>query len=251
MKKILITGASSGIGHATALAFAKLGFGLVLIARRRDRLEAVRAECLEKGSPDVRVHSLDLQDSDATLEFFRREREDLEAIDVLVNNAGLALGLSTFQDSDFAAARTMLRTNVEGAFAVVHGMLPYFLARSAGHIVQIGSVAGRWTYPKGHVYCASKAALKSFNEALRLDLLGKGIRVTEIAPGMVETDFSRVRFGGDEERAAAVYAGMDALSAADIAETIVWVSSRPAHVNVQELVIYPTDQASPGAVHRK
>jgi 3-hydroxy acid dehydrogenase / malonic semialdehyde reductase len=250
-ERVLITGASSGIGRSTALEFAKNKAELILLARRLDRLEVVKEECLKQGSPKVLIYQLDLLDSNGVIQFFKDHESEMNSVTVLVNNAGLALGLSSFQDSSFLENQTMIRTNLEAAVAVVQGMLPYFVKKKAGHIIQIGSVAGRWIYPKGHVYCATKAALKAFNEGLRLDLNGLGIRVSEIVPGMVETEFSVVRFKGDDERAKSVYSGIEALTPEDIAESIVWICQRPRHVNIQELVLYPTEQASPTVVHRK
>ena len=251
MECVFITGASSGIGRATALHFSKIHAELILVSRRMDKLNEVREECLVAGAQAVQVFSLDVTDSVAVQSYFRTHQEILSKVTVLVNNAGLALGMSSFQESLPEDTLTMIRTNFEAAVSIVQGMLPHFLSKSSGHIVQLGSVAGRWTYPKGSIYCATKAALKVFSEGLRMDLSGTGIRVSEIAPGLVETDFSRVRFKGDEEKANVPYRGLDPLTADDIAETILWVCLRPRHIKVQELIIYPTAQASPTVVHRQ
>jgi len=247
---ILITGASSGIGAATARAFAREKRPLALWARRLEKLEALRAECLKLGAPAVHVASVDVRSERAIADEVSANAAVYETAEVLVNNAGLAKGLAPLQSDDPANWDEMIDTNLKGLLYVTHAVLPFFLKKNRGHVVNLGSVAGRWTYPRGHVYCATKAAVRALNESLRLDLSGHAIRVTEIAPGMVETDFSRVRLE-DEAKAKAVYAGMTPLSGDDIAETIVWACGRPAHVNVQEIVIYPTVQASPTVVSRK
>lgn len=245
---ILITGASSGIGAATARAFARLKRPLILWARRTDRLEDLKKECLALGSPEVAIAPVDVRDASA---IGKETAASLYArVEVLVNNAGLARGLSPFQSDSPAHWDDMIDTNLKGVLNVTHAILPHLLKRNSGHIVNVGSVAGRWFYPKGHVYCATKAAVHALNEGLRLDLVGTNIRVTEISPGMVETEFSQVRLE-DAEKAKQVYAGLQPLVADDVAETIVWCCLRPSHVNVQELVLYPTAQASTTVVHRK
>lgn len=247
---ILITGASSGIGAATARAFAREKKPLALWARRLEKLALLREECLKLGAPSVHVACIDVTNARAIAAEVADNPELYSRTEVLVNNAGLAKGLAPIQGDDPANWEEMIDTNLKGLLHVTHAILPHFLKKGRGHVVNLGSVAGRVTYPRGHVYCATKAAVKTLNEALRIDLSGQGIRVTEIAPGMVETEFSQVRLG-DDEKAKAVYAGMTPLSGDDVAETIVWVCSRPAHVNIQEIVIYPTDQASPTVVARK
>lgn len=241
-----ITGASSGIGEATAVALAGAGYDLVLAARRRSRLETL-AEDLRRGGRRVDVVELDVRDR-AAVEALSAQ-PFFDHVTVLVNNAGLAKGMERVQEGKLDDFDAMIDTNVKGLLYVTRALTPGLIARK-GQIVNLGSVAGRWVYPGGAVYCASKFAVRAITEGLRLDLLGTGVRVTNIAPGMVETEFSEVRLG-DEERAKAVYRGVQALSAADVAETIAWCLTRPAHVNVQELVLYPTDQASPGHVHRQ
>jgi 3-hydroxy acid dehydrogenase/malonic semialdehyde reductase len=170
---------------------------------------------------------------------------------VLVNNAGLAKGLSSIQDGDPADWEEMIDTNVKGLLSVTRAVLPHFLKNGRGHVVNLGSVAGHWVYPKGNVYVATKFAVRALTQAMRMDLSGTPIRVTEISPGMVETEFSLVRFGGDVARAKAVYSDFDPLRPEDIAETITWCVNRPARVNIQELVIYPTAQASPTLITRR
>lgn len=228
--KILITGASSGIGRATARALAK-GNHLLLMARRQELLEAVADEVRAAGGTaeclvgDVRTWEGEVD------------------VDVLVNNAGLAKGKAAIQDGTLEDWDLMLDTNVKGLLRMTKACLPSITARS-GHIVNLGSVAGRWVYPGGNVYCASKHAVRALSDSMRLDLQGTGVRVTNIEPGLVETEFSLVRFDGDAQAAAAVYEDYDVLLPEDVAETIAWCISRPGHVNVQELVLYPTCQAS-------
>lgn len=247
---ILITGATAGIGEATARICAENGKNLLLVARRRDRLEALAQELTKTHKIRVFTFALDIQKLDEVRDFARHASQYLDELDCLINNAGLAKGMNTLQETDPSAWNTMIDTNIKGLLAMTHEILPHLLKKKSGHIVNLGSVAGHINYPKGNVYCATKAAVHSLTECLRLDLLGSGIRVTEVSPGMVETEFSLVRLG-DEEKAKSVYQGMTPLSARDIAETIFWCLSRPAHVNIQEVVIYPTDQASPWAVYRK
>lgn len=247
---VLITGGSSGIGAATAELFAKDGRAIILWARRLDRLEAVAKRCRELGAPNVHVAAIDVRDRLAIDAEIAKHLAVYRGADILINNAGLAKGLTPFQDAKAEDLEVMIDTNLTGFIHVTHAVLPFFIAANHGHLVHLGSVAARWAYPKGHVYAATKAAVHSLTETLRLDLNGTKIRVTEISPGMVNTDFSTVRFG-DAERAKAVYAGMTPLSAEDIAETIHWVATRPAHVNIQEMVIYPVDQASPTVVSRR
>jgi 3-hydroxy acid dehydrogenase / malonic semialdehyde reductase len=253
---ILITGATSGIGEATARLFAESGSDLILIGRREDRLAALGAQLAKpqlaekKTGPHVYTFSLDVRDTDAVHRWAREQRSLLERVRVLVNNAGLALGLKPLQEYEPREWDAMLDTNVKGLLAMTRELLPYFRDHREGHIVNVGSVAGRHAYPGGNVYCASKAAVRMLTECMRMDLHGTGVRVTEVSPGMVETEFSQVRFNGDAPRADAVYQGMTPLTPRDIAETIAWCVNRPKHVNIQEVVIYPTDQSSPTLVKR-
>lgn len=248
-KWVCITGASAGIGAATARAFAAAGgYSLLLLARREDRLRALAAELSAR--TEVAIANVDLLDVGAFEAWASSERSRLEGVEVLVNNAGLALGVEKFQNSDSDQNDVMLDTNVRALLRVSRRVLPGMVARGHGHIVNLGSVAGRWVYPGGAVYCASKFAVRALSEGLRLDLAGTGVRVTNIEPGMVQTEFSEVRLGS-REASDRVYAGMRPLTAADVAETILWSVQRPAHVNIQELVIFPTDQAAVGHVNRK
>lgn len=251
LKYALITGASSGIGKATAEKLAEDGYSLILCARRIELLGQLVAE-LKKKHPQAELHAfqVDVSSSDSIQNFAKNQMSLLKKVEVLVNNAGLAKGSDKLQDANPDHWKMMLDTNVMGLLLMTKALLPFLVEKKSGHIVNLGSVAGRWTYPGGAVYCASKAAVIAITEGLRLDLLGKNIRVSNIEPGMVETEFSKVRFES-EDKAKAVYTGMKPLSAADIAETIAWVLARPSHVNIQELVIYPTAQASVRDVHRE
>jgi 3-hydroxy acid dehydrogenase/malonic semialdehyde reductase len=243
-KKAVITGASSGIGRAVALKLAAQGVDLVLIARREDRLRELKAEI--GGSVRVEVKAMDIRDREAVSRF----ADSLENVRVLINNAGLARGVDRVQDANTEDWEAMIDTNIKGLLYFTRALLPPMVRAGEGHVVNLGSVAGRWVYPGGAVYCATKFAVAALTEGLRMDLLGTGVRVTNIEPGMVETEFSEVRLG-DKERAKAVYRGMKPLTAADVAESVLWCLQRPAHVNVQELVLYPADQAAIQQVHRR
>jgi hypothetical protein len=246
---ILITGATAGIGEATARIFAENGQDLFLVGRRRDRLETLSDELKQAHKVRIHTYALDISRSDEVRSFAQASAKLLEETKVLINNAGLAKGLHPIQEVDSRDWDAMIDTNVKGVLAMSRELLPYFIKRGDGHIVNLGSVAGHYNYPKGNVYCATKAAVHALTEGMRMDLLGTGVRITEISPGMVETEFSVVRLG-DQEKAKSVYQGMTPLTARDIAETILWCVKRPHHVNIQEIVLYPTDQASPTLVHR-
>ncbi len=250
-KRALITGASSGIGEATAEALAAKGISLILLARRDARLTEVKRKIEKRFSVEVFTASVDVQSRDQIESFVAKNRTLLESVDVLVNNAGLAKGTEKMQEADPADWDAMIDTNVKGLLFMTRALLPQMIKNNQGHIINLGSVAGRWVYPGGGIYCASKFAVRAISEGLRMDLMGTQLRVTNIEPGMVETEFSQVRFAGNTERAKAVYKGMQALTAADIAETIGWCLDRPKHVNIQELVIFPTDQAAIQQIHRR
>jgi serine 3-dehydrogenase len=246
---VFISGASSGIGAATARAFA-LGFRgvqLVLAARRRERLQALAAEL----AVESHLIELDVRDRGAVHRAVEAIPAAFSALDVLVNNAGLARGFDRLHEGSEEDWDEMIDTNVKGLLYVTRAVLPGMVARGRGHVINVGSIAGHETYPRGNVYCASKAAVGVLNKALRLDLLGTGVRVSSIDPGLVPTEFSDVRFHGDRERAAKVYEDTRPLSAADVADAIVWCASRPPWVNVEDVVLMPTDQASPAMVHRR
>lgn len=246
---VLITGASAGIGEAVAKAFAREGKELILVARRKDRLAALAKEIHNEHKVAVHTFGLDVRDRKAVKAWAEESGALLAQTEVLVNNAGLAKGLSTIQDGDADDWDVMIDTNIKGLLYVTRAVVPFMVHNKEGHVINIGSVAGRWAYPKGNVYAATKSAVQMLNESMRLDLNGTGIRVTEIAPGMAKTEFSLVRLG-DYEKADAVYDGLTPLSADDIAEAVVWATSRPKHVNIQEIVLYPTAQASTTLVSR-
>lgn len=244
----IITGATSGIGRATALAFAKKWpeLHLWLLGRRVDRLESLAKKIGEKRTA---IFCLNIRDR-AAVEFFA-SKNDLRQIKILVNNAGLAAGLDTFQEASLDDWEQMIDTNLKGLLYMTRSIIPAMIKSGGGHIVNLGSIAGREVYPKGHVYNATKFAVRALTEALRIDTLGKNIRVTSIDPGMVETEFSLVRFKGNEEKAKSVYDGLVPLAPEDVAEAIVWSIDRPKHVNVQEMLLMPTAQASVRDVHRE
>ncbi len=246
----MITGASSGIGRATAQRLAKDGFSLVLVARRLEILKQVKAN-IEKDfrGCSVTVVKLDIADSKAVQKWQKENSDLISMVDVLVNNAGLAKGTDKIQDLKWDDAEVMIDVNVKGMLSFALPIVKAMASRKSGHVVNLGSVAGRWVYPGGAVYCATKFAVRAISEAMRQDLLGCQVRVTNIEPGMVNTEFSTVRLG-NKNLADKVYDKMTPLSGDDIAESISWCLNQPKHVNVQELVIYPTDQAHVGMVHR-
>lgn len=244
-----ITGASSGIGAASAHALAAQKYSLILCARREDRLSKLAQEIRDKYAVQVHICCVDINDTQAVDLWLEKNPSLLPQVEILLNNAGLAKGLAKFQDSSWEDTDLMLQTNVRSLLYITRKILPFMTAKKSGHIINIGSVSGRWVYPSGAVYCATKFAVRAITEGLRMDLAGTAIRVTNIEPGMVNTDFSLVRLE-DSEKAKLVYKGMTPLQAADIAETVAWIVSRPKHVNIQELVIYPTDQAAIQMVNR-
>lgn len=248
---VLITGASAGIGEATARAFAEAGARLVLTARRRERLEALAAELYDAHGTECHLLQLDVRDRDGVAAALGTLPAEWAAIDVLVNNAGLARGTEKVQAGDPAEWDEVLQTNVNGLLYVTRAVTPGMVERGRGHVINLGSVAGHEVYPGGAVYCATKHAVGALTNGLRMDLLGTGIRVSSVDPGMVETEFSVVRFRGDQQRADNVYRDMTPLTPGDIADTILWIATRPPHVNVDEVIIKPTDQASATQVHRK
>lgn len=245
----LITGASAGIGAATAEALASAGYSLILLARRKNKLESLKTKICKKNSKvQVEIITADIQ-SWTEVQKKLEACNEMKNVSVLVNNAGLARGADSLQAGHVNDWNEMIDTNVKGLLHSTKVVLPFMIRQNRGHIFNLGSVAGRWVYPGGAVYCATKAAVGAITEGLRMDLFGHQIRVTNISPGMVETDFSKVRFK-DNDKAAAVYAGMKPLTAENIAETILWVLKQPPHVNVQELVVYPTEQAAVRMISR-
>ncbi len=241
-KTVLITGATSGIGKATAQIMAKNKYKVVLCGRRIDRLEELEKEL----SAFTEVHSLsfDVRDKNATFDSINNLPEEFSTIDVLINNAGNAHGLDPIQTGNVDDWDAMIDINVKGLLYVSKAIIPQMVERKSGHIINIGSIAAKEVYPNGNVYCASKHAVDAISNGMRMDLNPFGIRVGAIHPGMVETEFSEVRFKGDSERASSVYKGWDALQAEDIADIIHFVVSRKYHVNISDLIVLPTAQAS-------
>lgn len=244
-----VSGASSGIGEATAALLAADGYNLILNGRRSDRLQALGDRLQKEFKIQIELAPFDVSNLKAVEDFFLANQKLTDQIRVLVNNAGLAKGVDKLQDSKVQDWDQMIDTNVKGLLYLTRKVLPSMIKANQGHIVNLGSVAGRWVYPSGAVYAATKFAVRAISDGLRMDLLGTNIRVTNIEPGMVESEFSEVRLG-DVNKAKEVYKGMKPLSPRDIAETILWTLKRPEHVNIQELVIFPTAQAAVGQVHR-
>jgi NADP-dependent 3-hydroxy acid dehydrogenase YdfG len=250
-RNVFITGASSGIGRATALAFAREGSRLLLCGRRLEPLAELARELTEAGAADVHAFTLDVSDGAAVATTLAGLPENWRDVDVLVNNAGLSRGLTKVYEQEPKDWQEMIDTNVLGLLHVTRAIVPGMVARGVGHVVNMGSTAGHMTYANGAVYCASKAAEKAISEGLKLDLMGTPVRVTSIDPGMVETDFSRVRFRGDEEKAAKVYANITPLQPEDVAEAIVWAASRPAHVNIHTILMTSIDQGNSVTFNRR
>lgn len=242
-KRVLITGASSGIGRAMAEALSQRGPELFLVARRKDKLEELAKEL------KCNVHVIDGDVNDPHL-VKKIEAATSKKIDVLINNAGLALGREKAEAGNFADWEQMIQTNITANFRMAHTVLPWMLEQKSGDIINLCSIAGHYTYPGGAVYCATKFAVQAFTRVLREETAGRNIRVMQISPGMVNTDFSKVRFKGNEEAADAVYAGMTPLTGADIARMMVFMLEQPRHVVIDEIITMPQDQGSPTTVHR-
>ena len=248
MAKIaFITGATSGIGRATALLLAQNGFDIIATGRRTQRLEELAAEIT---MARVLPLTFDVRDKSQVKAAIAGLPPEWQQVDVLVNNAGNAHGLAPIQDGDAQDWEMMLDINVKGLLYVSQEIIPHMISRGQGHIINIGSIAGIEVYPNGNVYCASKAAVDALTQGMRFDLLREGIKVSEIKPGAVETEFSEVRFKGDKDRAATVYEGFKPLVAEDIAEVILFMVTRPAHVNLADVLVLPTAQASATVIHK-
>jgi 3-hydroxy acid dehydrogenase/malonic semialdehyde reductase len=250
-KVVFITGASSGIGRSCAAAFAPLGAKLLLAARRRERLEELAAELKKKFPVEVHIIELDVRDQAAVEWAVARLPAGWFEIEVLVNNAGLSRGLDKLHEGKLQDWEEMIDTNIKGLLYVSRAVIPGMVERNSGHIVNIGSIAGHEVYPGGNVYCATKFAVNALSKGLRLDLNGTPIRVSEVAPGLVETEFSIIRYRGDEEKAGKAYQGMTPLTGDDIADAVVYCATRPPHVNISEMIVMPTAQAATFLVHRK
>lgn len=248
---VLITGASSGIGAACARLLAQAGARLILAARRAEKLQALASELETQYGVESLTLTLDVCDASAVQAAVDGLPPEWQAIDVLINNAGLSRGLDKQYEAPLQDWEEMIDTNVKGLLYVSRAVVPGMVARGHGHVVNVGSIAGRQTYPGGSVYCATKAAVKSLSEGLKLDLLGTPVRVTNVEPGFVETEFSDVRFRGDTERAKQVYQGMVPLTGEDIADSILFAITRPPHINISEIFLMPTDQSSVFHVHRR
>ena len=249
-KIVFVTGASAGIGAATALAFAEQGARLLLAARRAGRLAEVASKAKERGAPSVHSIDLDVRDHRAVQNTIDRLPEEWSEIEILVNNAGLSRGLDKIYMGKVEDWDEMIDTNVKGLLYVTRAVVPGMVVRGRGHVINLGSTAGEMAYPNGAVYCGTKAAERMINDGLRQDVLGTPIRVTSVDPGMVETDFSLVRFRGDTERAAKVYKGVKPLTPEDVAEVIVWAAMRPSHVNIARVLMTPVQQANSILFHR-
>jgi 3-hydroxy acid dehydrogenase / malonic semialdehyde reductase len=250
-KTVLVTGASSGIGAATALEFARLGARLLVCARRVERLREMEPSLLEAGAAEVFSFQLDVRDRDEVEGTLNTLPDAWGEIDVLVNNAGLSRGLTKLWQDDVENWEEMIDTNVKGLLYVTRVVVPKMVARGSGHVINLGSVAGHMTYANGAVYCATKAAEKSISQGLKLDLMGTAVRVTSVDAGMVESEFSVVRFRGDDERAAKVYQNITPLQPEDVADAIVWAATRPPHVNIHDILMTTIDQGDSVTFNRK
>lgn len=246
----LITGVTSGIGKASAELFAKNGWNLILTGRRKDRLEAIASDLQKKYKIKTLCLNFDVRNLKEVVKNIDSITGEWRNIDLLLNNAGLASGLSTIQEGNIEDWEVMIDTNIKGLLYMTRYIAPLLIEKNKGHIINVASLAGKQVYPNGNVYCATKFAVDALSKAMRIDMIQHGIRVTNIAPGMVETEFSIVRFKGDAERAKKTYENIKALSAEDIADIIYWAASRPAHVNINDIVITPTAQANAYIVNR-
>lgn len=251
-KKIaLITGATSGIGYETAFILAQNNYNLILTGRRKERLEKIKKQLALKSDCKVQLLNFDIRRRSEVENALSTIPEHWKAIDVLINNAGLAAGYGPVNSADIDDWNQMIDTNIKGLLYTTRFISPWMVERQSGHIINISSIAGKEAYPNGSVYCGTKHAVAAITKAMRIELMTSGIKVTSIAPGAVETEFSLVRFRGDEEKAAQVYSGFTPLFAKDIAETILFVITRPSHVNIDDLLIMPTNQASARDFNKK
>jgi len=248
---VFVTGASSGIGRSCAVAFARGGAHLILAARRMERVESLASDLIAEYGIRALPLKLDVTDRAAVFEAVESLSSEWKEVDVLVNNAGKALGVSKSYETSIEHLEGMLETNIKGLIHVTSAVTPAMVERNKGHIINIGSAAGHWVYPGGTVYCASKHAVRALNEGLKMDLHGTNVRVSSVDPGLVETEFSIVRFDGDSERADTVYAGMTPLTPDDVADAVLWCASRPPHVNISEVLMMCTDQSHATMVYRR
>ncbi|MEW5924666.1 MAG: SDR family oxidoreductase [Candidatus Zixiibacteriota bacterium] len=250
-KIVFITGASSGIGYACAKAFAQGGARLILAARRLDRLQKLAVKMTHKYQNESYLMELDVRDQKQVEQKINELPAKWKKIEILVNNAGLSRGLDKIYQGKLTDWEEMIDTNIKGLLYVSRVVIPGMVARRKGHVINIGSIAGRQVYPGGNVYCATKFAVDALTQGMQIDLVDSPVRVSTVDPGMVETEFSLVRFHGDSERAATVYKGVTPLTGDDIADAVLWVATRPQHVNVHQVLIMPTDQAAATIVNRK
>lgn len=251
MRNCMVTGATSGIGKAIAYAFAKNGDNVIITGRRKDKLNEIKCDLENNYDVQVYIYSFDVTNSEQVIDSCQQILQEVGQVHILVNNAGLALGLDKFQDYDLADMMTMLDTNIKGLLTVTRQILPQMVAHNEGHIVNIGSTAGIYAYAGAAVYAATKSAVKVLSDGIRIDTIDKNIKVTTLQPGIVETDFSQIRFHGDKERAAGVYQGIDALQAEDIANCTLFVANQPQHVQISDMTIMATKQATGFTIHRE
>ncbi len=252
MKKLaLITGASSGIGCATAELLAQNGFDLIITGRREDRLQELKSKIQAETDTNITCLCFDVRNQQEVIKSIDKLGDLAPKIDVLINNAGLASGLGTIQAGDIDDWEKMIDTNIKGLLYITRAISPYMIDNNKGHIINIGSVAGKEVYPNGNVYCATKHAVDALSKAMRIDMLQHGIKVSQIAPGMVDTEFSTVRFHGDKNKADKVYEGLMPLYAQDIADAVLYILTRPEHVCINDMLIMPSAQASATNVCRK
>ncbi len=248
---VLITGASSGIGEACANVFAQAGAKLILVARREKRLEQLAEQLRKNYACDLHLLALDVCDCSQVKSALDQLPMPWSAIDILINNAGLSRGLDKLHEASIQDWEEMIDTNIKGLLYMTRALVPGMVSRGKGHVINLGSIAGHHTYPGGSVYCATKAAVKAISEGLKQDLLGTSVRVSSVDPGLVETNFSNVRFHGDTERAEKVYQGLTPLTPDDIADVIFFCATRSPHVNISEVILMPVDQAGATLVNRK
>lgn len=251
MKTALVTGATSGIGEAIAIKFAQNGINVIISGRRQERLTALADHISKNTGAKTLTLKMNVADRNDVEHSIRYLPEEWKSIDILVNNSGLALGLDPIHEGNFDDWERMIDTNLKGLLYVTRNVAPFMIARNSGLIINVGSIAGKEVYPKGNIYCATKHAVDALTKSMRIDLIGKGIKVTQIAPGLVETEFSLVRFKGDKERAGKVYSGYKPLEAKDIADIAYYLTTLPDHVCVNDLVVTPLAQANSVLVDRR
>ncbi|HEL2054830.1 TPA: SDR family NAD(P)-dependent oxidoreductase [Streptococcus suis] len=250
-RNILITGASSGIGKAMAYTFAEHGDNIIITGRRKDKLDEIKSDLERNFNIQVHIYNFDITDTESVISNCQKILQDLGTIHILINNAGLALGLDKFQDYDLTDMMTMVDTNIKGLLTVTRQILPKMVEMNDGHIINIGSTAGIYAYAGAAVYAATKSAVKFLSDGIRIDTIEKNIKVTTLQPGIVETDFSQVRFHGDVKKAKAVYQGIEALQAEDIASCALFVANQPRHVQISDMTIMATQQATGFTIHRE